>query len=93
MDVIEALYTIFSLTLAVAGLSVVVLAVRAYAETNRQTMLHLSIGFILIVAAAVGTTISAFLLNFTQAKSLLTVNYAITTLGYLFVVYSVIGRS
>jgi uncharacterized membrane protein YwzB len=92
MEQIEILYGVFSTTLAVAGLSVVALAVRAYVETERSSMLHLTIGFVLIVAAAIGTTISAFLVDFSQARSLLTVNYAISTSGYLFVVYSIVAR-
>lgn len=93
MQLIELLYAIFSSTLAIAGLSVVALALQAYSETRRPTMLHLSLGFVLIVAAAVGTTLSAFILDFTHAKSLLTVNYAITTGGYLFVIYSIIAEN
>lgn len=93
MQLIVVLYAVFSTTLAVAGLSVVALAVRAYSETQRQTMLHLSLGFVLIVAAAIGTTLSAFILDFSHAKSLLTVNYAISTSGYLFVVYSIVAQS
>ena len=89
---IEILYTIFSLTLTVTGLSMVGLALRAYVDTARDSMLHLSIGFALVVAAAVGTTISAFLTDFEGAKSLLTVNYVFTTTGYLFVMYSIVSR-
>lgn len=93
MELIQALYVIFSGTLALAGLSVVGLALRAYYQTNRMAMLHLSIGFVLIVGAAMSTTISAFLLEFSDATSLLTVNYGITTLGYVFVIYSILPRS
>lgn len=92
MELIELLYAVFSTTVAVAGLSVVALGVRAYVETERHAMLHLSVGFVLIVAAAIGTTLSAFLVDFSHARSLLTVNYAFTTLGYLFVIYSIVAR-
>lgn len=92
MVTIEILYVVFSLTLTATGLSMVGLSVRAYADTTRDSMLHLSIGFALVVAAAIGTTISAFLTGFTGARSLLTVNYVITTAGYLFVMYSIVGR-
>ncbi|MFW6003272.1 MAG: DUF7521 family protein [Halanaeroarchaeum sp.] len=92
MRTIEMLYVVFSLTVTVAGLSVVGFAVRAYAETTRRSMLHLSIGFALVVAAAIGTTISAFLTGFSAARSLLTVNYVITTAGYIFVMYSIVSR-
>lgn len=90
VNVVEALYALFSLTVSAAGLSMVGLAVRAYSETGRPSMLHLSTGFALVVAAAVGTTISAFLTDFAHARSLLTVNYVITTAGYLFVMYSIV---
>lgn len=93
MELIEALYAVFSITLGAAGLSVVGLAIRAYVDTRRTSMLHLSIGFVLIVAAALGTTISAFLIEFAHARSLLTVNYAFTTGGFLFVIYSIVARS
>ncbi|MFB6112531.1 MAG: hypothetical protein ABEJ58_00345 [Halodesulfurarchaeum sp.] len=90
VTILESLYVLFSVTLTVAGLAMVGLAVRAYADTQRESMLHLSTGFALVVAAAVGTTISAFLTNFAHARSLLTVNYVITTIGYLFVMYSIL---
>lgn len=90
VTIVESLYVLFSLTLTVAGLSMVGLAVRAYSDTGREAMMHLSIGFALVVAAAVGTTISAFLTDFAQARSLLTVNYVLTTIGYLFVMYSIV---
>ncbi|MFB6122482.1 MAG: hypothetical protein ABEJ78_03380 [Haloferacaceae archaeon] len=93
MRLIEVLYTVFSTTLAVAGLSMVGLAVRAYADTRRASMMHLSMGFALVVAAAIGTTLSAFLTDFSHARSLLTVNYVITTVGYLFVMYSIVSRT
>jgi hypothetical protein len=89
---IEMLYVVFSVTLTATGLSMVALSINAYAETGHDSMLHLSIGFALVVAAAIGTTISAFLTGFTGARSLLTVNYVITTLGYLFVMYSIVSR-
>ncbi|MFW6384823.1 MAG: DUF7521 family protein [Halodesulfurarchaeum sp.] len=88
--IVEVLYVLFSLTVTVAGLSMVGLAVQAYSDTGRESMLHLSIGFALVVAAAAGTTISAFVTNFAHARSLLTVNYVITTAGYLLVVYSIL---
>lgn len=90
VTIVEALYILFSGTLTLAGLAMVGLAVRAYSDTRRTSMLHLSIGFALVVAAAVGTTISAFTTGFANARSLLTVNYVITTVGYLFVMYSIV---
>lgn len=90
MRPIEALYLVFSATLAVAGLSMVGFAVRAYADTGRNSMMHLSTGFGLVVAAAVGTTVVAFVTGFQDTRTLLTVNYLVTTTGYLFVMYSIV---
>lgn len=89
MRTIELLYVLFSLTLATAGLSMVGQAVRAYSRTSRPAMLHLSVGFTLIVAASIATTVSAFVTNFEETRTLLSVNYLITTIGYMFVIYSI----
>lgn len=90
MTPIELLYLVFSGTLAAAGLTMVGMAVRAYAETERRPMVHLSIGFTLIVGAAVATTISAFVNDFQNPQTLLTVNYFVTTLGFVFIVLSLV---
>lgn len=90
MQPVEILYVAFSATLAAAGLTLVGQATRAYLETSRADMLYLTLGFTVIVAAALATTFSAFLTDFTNARLLLTVNYAITTVGYLLVLYSVV---
>ncbi|MFB9807933.1 hypothetical protein ACFFQF_26285 [Haladaptatus pallidirubidus] len=60
-------------------------------QTNRQSMLVLSIGFSILVAATIATTFSAFLYDFENSRMLLTVNYGVSTIGYLFVIYSVTG--
>lgn len=88
---LELVYGLFSVTLVVAGLSMVGLAVHAYLKTERKEMLYLSIGFAIVVAAAIATTFSAFMAGFENARMLLTVNYAITTVGYVFIIYSVVG--
>ncbi|MGM0371327.1 MAG: DUF7521 family protein [Halobacteriota archaeon] len=93
ITLVEALYAVFSGTVALAGLSVVALAIQAYADIRQPAMLHLSIGFVLIVAAALGTTISTFLGDYSQVVGLLTVNYGITTVGFLFVIYSIVSRN
>jgi hypothetical protein len=54
-------------------------------------MLVLSVGFSILVAAAIATTFSAFLTDFHHSRMLLTVNYGVSTVGYLFVIYSVTG--
>lgn len=90
-ELLEGAYVLFSLTLVVAGLTMVGLAVRAYFETERPAMFYLSIGFTLIVAAAIATSFSAFISDFGNSRLLLTTNYAITTVGYVFIIYSVVG--
>lgn len=91
MQSIEILYITFSVTLVAAGLTLVAQSTRAYLETSRQDMLYLSVGFALVVAAAMATTFSAFMTDFSNARALLTVNYAITTTGFLFVLYSIVA--
>lgn len=88
MELVEILYIVFSGTLIASGLVMAGMAVQAYAETERQSMIFLSIGFTLIVAAATATTISAFVNDFQNPRTLLTVNYFVTTLGFLSVVAS-----
>jgi|GEM_PF-355527 len=92
MKLIELLYLAFSGTLAAAGLTMVGMAVRAYAQTQHRHMVHLSVGFTLIVGAAVATTISAFMNDFQNPQSLLTVNYFVTTLGFVFIVFSLVAE-
>lgn len=87
---IEELYLVSSAVLVVAGLTMVGMAVRAYSQTSRRAMIHLSIGFTLIVAAAAATTISAFVRDFYATRSLLFVNSSMTATGYIFVVYSLV---
>ncbi len=91
MQAIEITYIILSVVLAATGLTMVGLAMRAYLQTSRQSMLALSVGFSVLVAAAIATTFSAFLTGFENSRMLLTVNYGVSTVGYLFVIYSVTG--
>lgn len=84
---IEQLYLLTTAVMAVAGLAMVGFAIRAYARTPRAELVHLAIGFTLVVGAAVGTAISAFLTGFEGTTSLLAVNNGLTALGYLFVIY------
>ena len=85
----EVAYVVLSVALVVVGLTLVAMAARAYIQTENRAMLLLAIGFSLVVAAAVATTFSAFLTDFSQSRVLLTVNYAVTTVGYVFIVSSV----
>ncbi|WP_134671459.1 DUF7521 family protein [Halorussus marinus] len=89
MQPMEIVYVALSAALVVVGLTLVAKAARAYVETERRSMLLLMVGFSLVVAAAAATTFSAFLTDFSNSKILLTVNYAVTTVGYLFIVASV----
>jgi len=88
--VIETLYIVSTLVFVVAGLTMVGMAMRAYVQTSRQAMLHLSLGFSLAVAGATATMISAFLTGFSGTRSLLLVNSGLTTFGFLFVMYSLV---
>ena len=89
---IEFAYLSTSLVVTLAGLTVVGLAAHAYVSTERPEMLYLSIGFVLVVAAVLATAASAFMNGFQNVVTMLTVHNAIATLGYAFVIYSVVGR-
>jgi glycerol uptake facilitator-like aquaporin len=90
MKPITFAYVGSSALLIMAGGVMVWMALRAYRETLRRAMIHLSIGFALVVAATASTVISTYLNGFDPARSLLLVNNGITSLGYLFVVYSLV---
>ena len=90
VPVLELLYAVLTLVFVVAGLTMVGMAVRAYAQTSRRAMLHLSLGFALAVAGAAATMISAFVTDFSGTRGLLLVNSGLTTFGYLFVMYSLV---
>ena len=90
MQLTEALYVTTSSVLVISGLLMVGMAVRAYAETNNRSMVHLSLGFTFVVAAAVSTAVSVAL-NSYEAVSLLTVNSGLSAAGFLFVVYSLLS--
>ena len=88
----DLLYIVSSIALSLSGLAMVAIAAEAYLQTERREMLKLAIGFCIVVAAAIATTVSAFRQNFADAVLLLTVNYAITTVGYVFIIASVVQR-
>jgi hypothetical protein len=91
MSIVEPLFVALSAALSLVCLVLVGAAVHAYVETEREVMVHLSLGFTLIVAATVATSLSALLNDFDNARSLLLVNNGFSMAGYLFVVYSVIS--
>lgn len=88
--IVELLYAVVTLVFIVAGLTMVGMAIRAYVQTARTAMLHLSIGFSLAVAGAAATLISAFYNDFTGTRSLLLVKSSLFTVGFLFVIYSLV---
>lgn len=90
-DPMTGLHVLSSLGVILAGLTMVALAARAYFETEHTPMLHLCIGFTFIVAAALATTVPV-LLGGADTVVLLSTNYAITTVGFAFVIYSVVSR-
>lgn len=90
MTLVEMGYLLFGGVSAAAGATMVGLSAKAYWQTGRREMFHLSIGFTLIVAAVVATLISGHLSGFAAPRVLLTVQYALTTIGFLFIVYSLI---
>lgn len=90
VDIVEVLYALTTLAFVVAGLTMVGMAMRAYVQTSRRAMLHLSLGFALAVAGAAATLISAFLTDFHGVRSLLLVNSGLTTSGFIFVMYSLV---
>ncbi|PSP28213.1 hypothetical protein BRC65_02860 [Halobacteriales archaeon QH_2_65_14] len=87
---IELLYAATTLVFIIAGLTMVGMAIRAYVQTSRTAMLHLSLGFSLAVAGAAATLISAFLNDFEPVRSLLLVRSGLFTLGFLFIIYSLV---
>jgi hypothetical protein len=91
MLVVEFLYFAATAVLVVSGLTMVGMAVRAYLQTTKPAMIHVSLGFSLIAAAAIATAISAFINDFNGVRSLLLVNNGLASLGFIFVVYSLIS--
>lgn len=90
MKVLTLAYIGSSLLLMTAGTVMVGMAIRAYRETLRRAMIHLSLGFTLVVAATASTVISTLLTGFSPTRMLLLVNNGLTSMGYIFVVYSLV---
>jgi len=90
-SVTELLYAVSTLVFVVAGSTIVGMGIRAYRQTSRTAMLHLSVGFTLAVVGAVVTMITAFVTGFQRPESLLLVNSGLTTLGILLVTYSLLN--
>jgi hypothetical protein len=91
METVEYLYLAATAVLVISGLTMVGMAIRAYLRTTRRAMIHISVGFALIAAAAVATAISAFATDFRAVRSMLVVNNSLSSIGFIFVVYSLIA--
>lgn len=89
--IIELLYAATTIVFIFAGLTMVGLGIRAYVQTQREAMLHLALGFALAVAGAAATMISAFMTDFEGVRSLLLVKSGLTTIGFLFIIYSIVA--
>jgi len=90
MLVVEYLYIAATAILVLSGMTMVGMAVKAYLQTTRRAMIHVSLGFGLIAAAAIATAISAFVTDFEGVRSLLLVNNGLSSLGFILVIYSLI---
>jgi len=88
---IAALYAMTTVVFIASGLTMSGMGLRAYLETSRTSMLHLSIGFALAVAGAAATLISAFLYGFDNPRWLLLVHSGLITIGMLFVILSIVN--
>ena len=89
--VIATLYAMTAVIFIASGLTMSGMGLRAYLETSRTSMLHLSIGFALAVAGAAATLISAFLYGFDNPRWLLLVHSGLITIGMLFVILSIVN--
>lgn len=92
MAAVELAYWLFAGTLTLAGLAMVGAATRAYVATERTEMLYLSVGFSLVVAAVLATAISGLLSGFTNPRLMFAVQYAVMTIGFILIVYSILGE-
>lgn len=91
MNVVEPLFVAFNTGLTLVGLAIVWVAVRAYRATERKGLIHLSVGFTLLVAATLATTFSALITDFANARTMLVVDSGFSMAGYVFVVYSILS--
>lgn len=87
---LELLYALSTVVFVGGGLAVVGMGVRAYVETAQTPMLFLAIGFALAVAGSAATMISAFLYGFENPRFLLLVKSGLLSIGFLFVLYSLV---
>ena len=88
---ITSLFVLVSGGLVLVGLAIVAAGVNAYAKTEQSGLLHLSVGFTLIVGATIATAVSALATDFSNAGSLLVVNNGFSMAGYALVAYSIVS--
>lgn len=92
MSLTDQLLLLASFGVLLLGIGMVRFAIRAYTRSRRRELLHLSIGFALIVSATAVASISVLFTDFTRPQLLLVVYTGLTAIGYLFVVYSLHPR-
>lgn len=90
MEYLEVVYLTSSLITVGAGLILVYMGVQAYADTRRKQMIHLAVGFGLIVMAAMGTVVWGIATDFSSPRQLLAWNSGLSMSGYIFILYSLI---
>ncbi len=88
MAFVELIYVASTMATVAAGMFLMGMGVKAYADTERMPMVHLAVGFSLIVAASLATAAVAFVTGFGNAQQLLALNTGLSTCGYLLLVYS-----
>jgi hypothetical protein len=74
MELIGGLYLVTTTVLAGASASLLAFAVSAYRSSVRTAMAYLTVGFGLVVVAAVATPVAAFRTSFANAQALLLIN-------------------
>lgn len=88
---LQAAYYLTTILVVVAAITMVAIPIRTYYRTGRRSMIHLSIGFTLIMAAALATTISTRLMEYHYADNVLVVHNGLTAGGIILVIYSLIA--
>ncbi|MDG5775930.1 hypothetical protein VB773_14070 [Haloarculaceae archaeon H-GB2-1] len=83
-------YGVVTVLLALAGLSILAMAVRAYRRTGSRSLVLLGLGFGLTVAGGVATLFSGFLTGFESPRLLLLSHSLLTTIGFVVIVYSLL---
>lgn len=88
MAFVELVYVASTMATVAAGLFLMVMGLRAYANTERTQMFYLAVGFGLIVIASLATAAVAFVTGFGDARQLLALHTGLSTGGYVLLAYS-----